>query len=40
VVRPNATQAQLLDRLGIEIPRRLTIPKPLANPAVSCSKST
>jgi transposase len=34
VVRPNATQAQLLDRLGIEIPRRLTIPKTLANPVV------
>jgi hypothetical protein len=34
VVRPNEAQAQLLDRLGIELPRRLTIPKPLANPLV------
>jgi transposase len=34
VVRPNETQDQLLDRLGIELPRRLTIPKPLANPLV------
>jgi transposase len=29
VVRPNETQAQLLDRLGIELPRRLMIPKTL-----------
>jgi hypothetical protein len=34
VVRPNEAQAQLLDRLGIELPRRLTIPKPPANPLV------
>ncbi len=34
VVRPNETQAQLLDRLGIELPRRLTIPTPLANELV------
>jgi hypothetical protein len=40
VVRPNETQAQLLDRLGIEVPRRPTIPKPLANPIVSCNEST
>jgi transposase len=32
VVRPNETQAQLLDRLGIQLPRRLTVSKPLAAP--------
>ena len=32
VVRPNEAQAQLLDRLGIELPRRLGVPRPAAAP--------
>ncbi len=28
VVRPNAAQAALLDRLGLELPKRLRIPLP------------
>jgi len=29
VIKPNEAQAALLDRLGIELPRRLAIPKAL-----------
>lgn len=34
VVRPTDAQAQLLDRLGIELPRRLTIPRAIENQTV------
>lgn len=37
VVRPDAAQAALLDRLGLELPERLRIARGLAQtPAVSC----
>jgi hypothetical protein len=29
VIKPNESQAALLDRLGIDLPRRLAIPKAL-----------
>ena len=34
VIKPNEAHAALLDRLGIELPRRLAIPKPLQGAAV------
>ncbi len=33
VVRPDTAQATLLDRLGLDLPQRLRIPSPLAQPA-------
>ncbi|MBI3625231.1 MAG: hypothetical protein HY215_03660 [Candidatus Rokubacteria bacterium] len=33
VVRPDAAQAALLDRLGLDLPQRLRIPPPLAQTA-------
>jgi Transposase DDE domain len=33
VVRPDAAQAALLDRLGLDLPHRLRVPSPLAQPA-------
>jgi hypothetical protein len=33
VVRPDAAQAALLDRLGLELPERLRIRRPLLEPA-------
>lgn len=34
VIKPNEAHAALLDRLGIELPRRLAISKPLREAAV------
>jgi hypothetical protein len=34
VIKPNEAHAALLDRLGLELPRRLAIPKPLQEAAV------
>ena len=34
VIKPGEAHAALLDRLGIELPRRLAIPKALQGPAV------
>jgi len=33
VVRPDAAQAALLDRLGLELPQRLRVPSPVARTA-------
>jgi hypothetical protein len=33
VVRPDATQAALLDRLGLDLPHRLRVPPPLVQAA-------
>jgi hypothetical protein len=34
VMKPNESQAALLDRLGIELPKRLALPKAVAEVAV------
>jgi hypothetical protein len=33
-VRPDAAQAALLDRLGLDLPQRLRVPPPIARPRV------